>query len=246
MARGATAADRRRWVARTLEQRASDAAEPALGVRPAQGEQLASPPFAPAPCVVVRHPDGRLAQALPPGFSDPGLPDTPPEHTAAIDGIVERALEEYASTASRSGSILLLVLLVGLALELAAALLHCRGAARLRGAVRRAHPGGVAILHPADSEFVRTMLKCEIYQAVVYYGLGFLAVRSRRPRIYAMFSRVALMGALVQPYLLAVAGQLSFVILFHRMLCYAYAKACVGDIALAACAGRWVTIFRSH
>jgi len=146
-------------------------------------------------------------------------------------------LERAAAQLARSRRILLILLVVSFLTEAIAALRLARGAARLRVAVQKSHPQ-LAALHPSDPGIVSTLLLAEVVYASVYYSFGLLAVFYDSDWLPGAFACIALGGALVQPLLAPLAGQLSSILLFQRLAAYAHLGTFIQDATEAAMALR--------
>mmetsp|Transcript_34491 Transcript_34491/g.94960 ORF Transcript_34491/g.94960 Transcript_34491/m.94960 type:complete len:253 (-) Transcript_34491:108-866(-) len=184
--------------------------------------------------VFFAQPDGSLAQAVPPGYVEPSPPSTPIEVMELPTHRELQAAARLLRTALRTRGALVALLVVGLVAELLAARCHVRSAARQRAVLQRLHPHGLGFLHQSDPKFVSALLLVHSAYSAVYYVLGTLAALRGDARLYRQFSRVALLGAVVQPTFAAVAGTLSFVTMFHRLAACAHADTGAADIASVA------------
>mmetsp|Transcript_144742 Transcript_144742/g.403324 ORF Transcript_144742/g.403324 Transcript_144742/m.403324 type:complete len:209 (+) Transcript_144742:75-701(+) len=193
--------------------------------------------FQPLP-IFLTQPDGSLAQAVPPRYKEPSPPSTPPELIEAALQLVQQVTERLERCVVQSHRALLVVLLAGLTSEAAAASRLARGAARQQVEVQKLHPHAAAF-HPSDPSLVTAVLISHSLYASVYYSLGFLAACSGHRRLHGLFARLALWGAVVQPLLAVVAGQMSCIVMFQRFAAYVQAGTCAHDLmALDAAASR--------
>mmetsp|Transcript_28834 Transcript_28834/g.66465 ORF Transcript_28834/g.66465 Transcript_28834/m.66465 type:complete len:201 (-) Transcript_28834:36-638(-) len=174
-----------------------------------------------APCA-VRHPDGSLAIAVSKTHVEPPPPETPKSLRQLVRADSRRLRPSDEQKA------ILVILVFGVFLECFCTTFQAIHSARLHAAVSRAYPYRT-VLHPADPLVLACLWAGEVAFAAVFYALGLRALILAQRRAYETFAQVALFGVFLQPFLLALAGEKSAVLLFHRLLAHGVANACIAQ-----------------
>mmetsp|Transcript_8177 Transcript_8177/g.18279 ORF Transcript_8177/g.18279 Transcript_8177/m.18279 type:complete len:217 (-) Transcript_8177:56-706(-) len=168
----------------------------------------------------VRQPDGSLAIAVHKNYVEEAPPETPKSLRHLVRSSPRRPQPSDEQKA------ILLILVLGVLLECLGTILHAIHAAKVHAAVTRAYPYRTW-LHPADPMVLLCLCWGELVYASLFYACGLRALFVAQRRAYETFAQVALVGVFIQPFLLAVAGELSAVLLFHRLLAHGVANACI-------------------
>eukprot|EP00931_Biecheleriopsis_adriatica_P059751 TRINITY_DN35810_c0_g1_i1.p1 TRINITY_DN35810_c0_g1~~TRINITY_DN35810_c0_g1_i1.p1 ORF type:complete len:269 (-),score=51.37 TRINITY_DN35810_c0_g1_i1:63-869(-) len=131
--------------------------------------------------ILVRQPDGSLAQACPPGYVEAPAPRTPPEveQLVSVGHSAGQHAEQLEKVADRSRRVLQAILLAGFFLEVFLAARHASAAANVQPVVQQVYGPRFAMLHPSDPRLVALVLLLDAAYGLTYYYLGLRAVAGR-------------------------------------------------------------------